>query len=266
MEQEHQDDDARGEPATPSTPSTTTHGGKQRRAGPNGLGGPGSREHAPGTPPQRPIHTIHSEHQEPTTHDHTNYDPGTADTTGPLGGETIGERATQRQLEPESGQTPSQHTDYSATNRTASTVTRQRIPTQDRTEYSQNTNYSHIPRCGTNDPEQDPNPSQHTDYSDRTMTQTPKGHAVSAYTKPRPHGVQRPRHGPLQQTSPRGAAPRQPGQLPGTGTTNENIGREDNTAKRARGPRTRSTTVRVQWHIRHRDGNPLPTISPSWSP
>ena len=172
MEQEHQDDDARGEPATPSTPSTTTQGGKQRPAGPDGLGGPGSREHAPGTPPPRSTHAVHSEHQEPTTHDHMNYDPGTAGTTGPLGGEMIGQGATRHQLEPEPDQTPSQHTDYSATNRTASTVTRWRTPSQNLTEYSQNTNYSHIPRGGTNDPERNPNPSQHRDYSDQTMNQT----------------------------------------------------------------------------------------------
>ena len=42
MEQEHQDDDARREPATPSTPSATTQGGTQCPAGPDGLGGPGS--------------------------------------------------------------------------------------------------------------------------------------------------------------------------------------------------------------------------------
>ena len=171
MEQEHQDDDARGEPATPSTPtSTTTQGGKQRPADPDGLGSPRSREHAPGTPPPRPSHMVYSEHQEPTTQGHTNHDPGTANTTGPQGGEMIGEGATRRQLEPEPDQTPSQHTDYSAnaTNRTASTTTRQRTPSQYRTEYSQNTNYSHIPRRDTNDPEQDPNPSQHTDYSNQT--------------------------------------------------------------------------------------------------
>ena len=172
MEQEHQDNDTRGELATPSTPSTTTQGGKQRPAGPDGLGGPGSREQAPGTPPPRPTHAVHSEHQEPTTHDHTNYDPGTAGTTWPLGGETIRGGATRRQLEPELDQTRSQHTNYSATSRTASTVTRQRTQSQDRTQYSQNTNYSHIPRGGTNDPEQDLNPSQHTDYSNRTMNQT----------------------------------------------------------------------------------------------
>ena len=172
MEQEHQDDDARGEPATLSTPSTTTQGATQRPAGPDGLGGPRSRKHAPGTPPPRPTHAVHSEHQEPTTHDHTNYDPGTAGTTGPLGGETIRGAATRRQIEPEPDQTPSRRTNYSATSRTASTVTRQRTPSQDRTEYSQNTNYSHITRGSTYDPEQDPSPSQHTDYSDRTMNQS----------------------------------------------------------------------------------------------
>ena len=84
----------------------------------------------------------------------------------------IGEGTTRRQLEPEPDQTPLQHTDYSATatNRTASTTTRQRTASLHRTEYSQNTNYSHILRRDTNDPEQDP--SQHTDYSDRTTNQT----------------------------------------------------------------------------------------------
>ena len=148
---------------------------------------------------------------------------------------------TRRQLQPEPNQTPSQHTDYSAsaTDQTPSTTTRQRTPSLDRTEYSGNTDYSHMPRCDTNDlnspydggrgrapdthtpspthtvcsaqredtqhtqghadrcpetagttgphrqreakgqrahrrldPEQDPNPSQHTDYSDRTTNGT----------------------------------------------------------------------------------------------
>ena len=172
-----------------STKTTTPGGNPQRRArrhqqqpkgGNNarptqiGLSSPRSREHAPGTAPRRPIHTVYSEHQEATTRGNTNHDPGTANTTGPQRGEMIGEGVTRRQLEPEPDQTPSQHTDYSAnrTNRTASTTTRQRTPSQDRTEYTQNTNYSHIPRRDTNDPEQDPNPSQHTDYSDRTTNQT----------------------------------------------------------------------------------------------
>ena len=42
MEQEHQDDDAWGEPATPSPPSTTTQGGTQCPAGPDCLSSPGS--------------------------------------------------------------------------------------------------------------------------------------------------------------------------------------------------------------------------------
>ena len=86
MEQEHQDDDARGKPATPSTPSTTTQGGTQRTTGPDDLGDPGSRKHAPGTPHPHPTHAVHGERQDPTTHDHTNYDPGTADTPEPRGG------------------------------------------------------------------------------------------------------------------------------------------------------------------------------------
>ena len=136
MEQEHQDDDAREEPATPSTPSTTTEGEIQRPAGPDGIRSPGSRKHAPGTPPPRPAPAIHGKHQEPTAHDHTNYDPSTADTPGLLGGKTTRGGATRRHLEPEPDQTPSQRTDYSPTSRTASTVTRQRTPSQDRTEYS----------------------------------------------------------------------------------------------------------------------------------
>ena len=62
----------------------------------------------------------------------------------------------------------------------------------------------------------------------------------------RRHGVQRPKHRPLQHTLPRGATPRRPGQRPGAGTTNGAIGHENNAAKRARGPRTRSTTARVK--------------------
>ena len=175
MEQEHQDDDARGEPATPSTPTTTTtRGGKQCPADPDDPDSPRSREHAPGTPPPSPAHTVYSEHQEPTTQCCTGHYPGTANTTGPQGREMIGETTTRRQLEPEPDQTPSQHTDYSAnaTNQTASTTTRQRTASLDRTEYSQNTNYSHMPRRDINDPEQDSNPSQHTDYSHRTTNQT----------------------------------------------------------------------------------------------
>ena len=148
---------------------------------------------------------------------------------------------TRCQLEAEPNQTSSQRTDYSAsaTDRTASNTTRQRTPSLDRREYSQNTDYNHIPRCDTNDlnspnngsrkrapdmhtpspthtvysaqreetrhtqgqadccpetagatgphgqreaggqrahgqpdPEQDPNPSQHIDYSDQTTYRT----------------------------------------------------------------------------------------------
>ena len=229
-----------------TTPSTTTQGGTQGPAGPDGLGGPGSREHAPGTPSPRATQRVHSKHQEPTTHNDTNYDPGTAGTTGPLGGETIRRGATQRQLEPEPNQTPSQRTEYSATSRTASTVTRQRTPSQDRTKYSQNTNYSQITRGGTYDPEQDPNPSQHTDYSTRAMNQTTNATPCRRTPSPDRTEYSAKRHRPLQHASPRSAAPRQPGQLPRTGTTNGHNGREDNTAKRARGTRTRSTTVPVQ--------------------
>ena len=172
MEQEHQDNDAREKPATPSTPSITTHGGTQRPAGPDDLGDPGSRKHAPGTPPPHPTHAVHGERHDPTTHDHTNYDPETADTPEGPGGETTRGGATRRQLEPEPGRTVSQRTDYSATSRNASTVTRQRTPSHNRTEYSQNTYYSHITRGDAYDPKQDPAPSQHTDYSDRTTNQS----------------------------------------------------------------------------------------------
>ena len=172
IEQEHQDDDARGKPAMPSTPSTTTQGGTQRPAGPDDLGDPGSRKHTPGTAPPHPTHAVHGERQDPTTHDHTNYDPGTADTPEPRGGETTRGGATRRQLEPEPDQTLSQRTDYSATSRTASTVTRQRTPSQHRTEYSQNTYYSHITRGDAYNPKQDLAPSQHTDYSDGTTNQS----------------------------------------------------------------------------------------------
>ena len=61
-------------------------GGHNAWPAPDGLGGPSSRKQAPGTPPPRPTHRVHDEHQEPTTHNHANYDPGTPCTTGPLGG------------------------------------------------------------------------------------------------------------------------------------------------------------------------------------
>ena len=172
MEQEHQNDDARGEPATPSTPSTTIQGGTQCPAGPDSLGSPGSRKQAPGTPPPRPTHVVQDEHRGRMTHDHANSDPSTAGTTGLLGGETIQGGVTRRHLEPERDQTASKRTDYSAPSQTASTVTGQRTPSQDRTEYSQNTHYSQITRGSAYDPEQDTNQSQHTDYSDRTMNQS----------------------------------------------------------------------------------------------
>ena len=90
----------------------------------------------------------------------------------PGGGETTRGGATRRQLEPEPDQTLSQRTGYSAASRTASTVTRQRTPSQDRTAYSQNTYYSHITRGDACDLTQEPAPSQHTDYSDRTTNQS----------------------------------------------------------------------------------------------
>ena len=90
----------------------------------------------------------------------------------PGGGETTRGGATRSQLEPQPDQTLSQRTDYSVTSRTASTVTRQRTLSQDRTEYSQNTYYSHITRGDACGPTQEPAPSQHTDYSDRTTNQS----------------------------------------------------------------------------------------------
>ena len=67
--------------------------------------------------------------------------------------ETTGEGTTQHQLESEPDQTLSQRTDYSvhATYLTASNTTRQCTPSLDRTEYSQNMDYSHMPRRNTND-------------------------------------------------------------------------------------------------------------------
>ena len=86
MEQEHQDDDARGEPATPSTPTTTTtREGRQRPADPDDLGSPSnrSREHAPGALSPSPTHAVYSAHQGPTTQLHTGHYPCTTNTTGP---------------------------------------------------------------------------------------------------------------------------------------------------------------------------------------
>ena len=134
---------------------------------------PGAPDHRPElSPDAHPTHAVHGERQDPTTHDHTNYDPGAANTPDPRGGETTRGGATRRQLEPKPDQTLSRRTDYSATSRTACTVTRQRTPSQDRTEYSQNTYYSHITRGDACDPTQEPAPSQHTDYSDRTTNQS----------------------------------------------------------------------------------------------
>ena len=51
-------------------------------------------------------------------------------------------------------------------------MTRQRTPSQDRTEYSQNTYYSHITRGDAYHPKQEPAPSQHTDYGNQTTNQS----------------------------------------------------------------------------------------------
>ena len=263
MEQEHQDDDARGEPATPSTPSTTTQGETQRPAGPDGLGGPGSRKHAPGTPPQRTTHAIHSENQEPTTHDHTNCDPGTAGTTGPLGGGD--DKGGSVTMPTGTGTRPNPITTYRLLRHMLNRKYRNTPAYPKPGPHGVQPEHKLQPHNAGRHLRPGTGPEPVTAHGLQRPNHEPnhKPHAVQAYTKPRPHGVQRPRHGPLQHASPRSAAPRQPGQLPGTGTTNGDNGGGDNTAKRARGPRTRSTTIRVQWHIRHRDGNPLPTIRPS---
>ena len=156
MEQEHQDDDALGEPATPSTPTTTTtREGSQRPSDPDDLGSPRnrSREHAPGALTPSPTHTVHSAHQEPTTQWRTGHYPCTTNTTGPQGGEATGERTTRRQLEPEQDQSPSQRTDYSAraTDPTAGNTTRRHTPSLDRTGYSRLTDYRPMLRRNTND-------------------------------------------------------------------------------------------------------------------
>ena len=184
MEQEHEDNGARGEPTTPtpSTPTaTTTREGRQRPADPNDLGSPShrSREHAPGAHTQSPTHTVYSAHQGPTTQWHTGHYPSTADTTGPQEGRATGQRTTQRQLvDPEPDHTPSQRNDCSAraTDRTTSTTSRQRTPSLDRTEYSTiNTDYSHMPQRDTSDHDSPSNRSQ--------------GRAPDAYTPSSNHTV-----------------------------------------------------------------------------
>ena len=158
MEQEHQADDVQGEPTTPtpSTPTTTTtRDGRQRPADPNDLGSPSdrSRGHAPGAHTPSPTHTVYSAHQGPTTQWRTGHYPSTTDTTWPQGGRATGEQTTRRQLvDPEPDHIPSHRTDYCAraTDRTASTTSRQRPLSLDRTEYStQNTDYSHMYRGAT---------------------------------------------------------------------------------------------------------------------
>ena len=130
-------------------------GFRQADPDPDDLGSPRNRsgEHAPGAPTPSSTHTVYSAHQEPTTQWRAGHYSCTANTTGPQGGEATGERTTRRQLELEPDQTPSQCTDYSAcaTDLTASNTTRQRTPSWDRTEYSQNTDYSHMPLRDTND-------------------------------------------------------------------------------------------------------------------
>ena len=60
MEQEHQDDDVRGEPATPSTPTTTTtREGRQRAAEHDNLGSPRSRGQSPSALPPSPNNTVY---------------------------------------------------------------------------------------------------------------------------------------------------------------------------------------------------------------
>ena len=193
------------------------------------------------------------------THDHTNYDPGTADTPEPRGGETTEGGATRRQLEPEPDRTLSQRTDYSATSRTASNVTRQRTLNQNRTEYSRNTYYSHITQGDACDPKQDPAPSQHTDYSDRITSYSTN--AAPCRRTPSPNHTEYSAQDTDHCGTPHHEAPHCDNRdgSPGTRATNGVDGRGDNTTKPTGGPHTRSTAIRVQLHLRHRDGRPLPT-------
>ena len=140
-------------------------------------GGPSNRSRglAPGAHTRSPTHTVYSAHRGITNQRHTGHYPSTTDTTGPQEGRATGERTKRRQLmDPEPDHTPSPRTVYSAsaTDQTASTTSRQRTPSLDRTEYStRNTDYSHIPRRDTND---------HDSPTDRS-----RGHAPDAYI-PRP--------------------------------------------------------------------------------
>ena len=185
MGQERQED-AQGEPTTPtpSTPTTTaTQEGEQRPADSSDLGSPSdrSRGQAPDAHTPSPTHTVYSAHGGITTQWQTGHYPSTTDTTGPQGGRATAERTTRRQLvDPEPDFTPSQRADYSAcaTDRIASTTSRQRTQSLDRTEYStQNTDYSHIPRSDTND---------HDSPRDRS-----RGRAPDAYTSSPIHMVYR---------------------------------------------------------------------------
>ena len=98
MEQEHQEDDAWGEPTTPtpSTPTTTTiREGRQRPADPNDPGSSSnrSRKQVPDALTPSPTLRVYSAHQGPTTQGHTGHYRSTTDTPGPKGGgRKVGER------------------------------------------------------------------------------------------------------------------------------------------------------------------------------
>ena len=199
----HQDDDARGKPATPSTPSTTTQGGTQRPTGPDDLGDPGSRKHAPGTPHPHPNHAVHGERQDPTTRDYTNYDPGTADKPEPRGGETT--RGGGGDTTP------------TGTGTRPNPITTYRL--QCHKPYRKYRNTPAYPERGPHGVQpkhilQPHNTGRRLRPDTRTGPVTAHGlqrlnhvsihkrRAVQAYTEPQPHGIQRPRHGPLRHTSP----------------------------------------------------------------
>ena len=98
---------------------------------------------------------MYSAHRAATTQWHRGHYSRTTDTYRPQGQRLTAEQTTKQQLVvPEPVLAPSQRTDYSAraTDRTASTTSRQRTLSLDCTECStQNTDYSHIPRRDSND-------------------------------------------------------------------------------------------------------------------
>ena len=166
MTEQKREDNAHGEPTTPtpSTPTkTATRDGGQHPADPNNLGSPSdrSRGQAPGAHSPSPTTrcTVHiREHPEPPMQRPNGtgaIEPSTTDTTRPHGGRATGERTAQQQLvDPEPDNAPSQRTDYSAraTDQNTTTTPRQPTPSLDRKEYgTQNTDYSHIPQRDNDD-------------------------------------------------------------------------------------------------------------------